>query len=83
MYPEFYATYLALISGIKISLKSFKAYISIRRNGIKNTLKTIGRVIIHELRSTAPKVVILLIIAALLQASWYPFWQSYWAKHIL
>jgi hypothetical protein len=82
IYPEFYAIYLACIAGIRISLKSFKAYISIRRNGIKSTLKTIKEVMIHELRSTAPKVVILLIIAALLESLWHPFWISYWLQHI-
>jgi hypothetical protein len=81
-YPEFYAIYLAGVSGIRISLKSFKAYISIRRNGIKNTLKTIKEAMIHELKNTMPRIIILLIIAALLEEFWGPFWISYWLQHI-
>ena len=83
VYPEFYAIYLAYTSGIKISLKSFKAYISIRRNGVKSTLKTIKEAMVYELRNTMPKVVILLIIAALLEELWGTFWVSYWLQHIV
>lgn len=82
IYPEFYAIYLACIAGIRISLKSFKAYISIRRNGIKSTLKTIKGVMIYELKNTMPKIIILLIIAALLESLWAPFWTNYWLQHI-
>jgi len=82
IYPELYAAYLACISGIRVSLKSFEAYISIRQNGFKNTLKTIKDVMIYELKNTMPKVVILLIIAALLQDLWAPFWTMYWLQHI-
>jgi len=82
-YPELFAVYWALIASIKISLKSFKAFITIRKNGLKNTLKTIKSAMMHELRHTMPKVVILLIIAALLETLWDPFWVNYWLQHIV
>jgi hypothetical protein len=63
IYPELLAIYLAFIAGVRLSLKSFKSYLSIRREGFKNTFKTIKNAMMRELRNTMPKVVILLVIA--------------------
>ena len=83
IYPELFAVYLAFIAGIRLSLKSFKSYLSIRREGLKNIFKTIKSAMVYELRNTMPKVIILLIIAALLETLWTPFWINYWVNHIL
>lgn len=82
IYPELYAIYLAYVTGFRISLKSFNAWISIRRNGVKSTLGTIKKVMVYELRKTALKITILLVIAALLESLWTPLWINYWITHI-
>ncbi len=83
IYPELFALYLASISGIKVSLMSFKSFTCIKRNGITNSLRKIKDELLSEILNTLPKVVILLVIAALLETLWGPFWINYWLQHIL
>lgn len=83
IYPELFAVYLAFIAGARLSLKSFQSYLSIMGEGLKNTFKTIKNAMVCEFKSTMPKVVVLLIIAALLETLWTPFWINYWLQHIL
>ena len=83
MYPEFYAIFLSCLAGIKIALKSFKAFIGIRKDGFKISLGKIKNAIVHEFKNVIPKILILLIIAALLETLWTPFWINYWLHHIL
>jgi uncharacterized membrane protein SpoIIM required for sporulation len=82
-YPETFAIYLACIAGIRVSLKSFKTFLSLRKNGLSNSLRKIKDALVFEIVNTMPKVVILLIIAALLETLWAPFWTNYWLSHIL
>ena len=83
IYPETFAAVLACLAGIRVSLKSFKAFIHIRRDGFFNSTKLIKNAIVHELRNTMPKVMILLAIAALLEVLWMPFWVNYCLQHVL
>jgi hypothetical protein len=82
-YPETYAIFLSCLAGIKVALQSFKAFMHIRRDGFRDTFRTIKETIVFELRSTMPKLMVLLIIAALLETLWAPFWTNYWIQHIL
>ncbi|HEX3014108.1 MAG TPA: stage II sporulation protein M [Methanobacterium sp.] len=83
IYPEFFALIWAAVAGIKVALKSFESFINIRRNGFKSSLLNIKGAMMQELKSTMPKVVVLLIIAAFLETLWTPFWINYWLQHIL
>ncbi len=83
IYPEFFALILAASAGIKVALKSFESFICIRKEGFKISLAKIKNAIVHELRNTMPKVIILLAIAAFLETLWAPFWINYWLQHIL
>ncbi len=81
-YPETIAIYLSCLAGIKVALQSFKAFIHIKDNFI-DSLKKIKEALVFEIINTMPKVVALLIIAALLETLWTPFWINYWVQHIL
>jgi hypothetical protein len=83
IYPEFYAIFSACLAGIRVALKSFESFLQIRKKGFRSSLGEIKNVMMHELRSTMPKVLILLVIAALLETLWAPFWINYWLSHIL
>lgn len=83
MYFEIYAFFLSSIAGIRVALKSFQSMIGIRKNGIKTSLRNIKDITITEIKNTMPKVIILLMIAALLETLWDPFWTNYWLHHIL
>lgn len=83
IYPEFFALIWAAVAGIKVALKSFESFISIKKEGFKVSLEKIKNVVMYELRNTMPKVIVLLIIAALLETLWAPFWINYWLNHIL
>lgn len=83
IYLEFYAIFLACLAGIRVSLNSFESFLQIRKKGFKSSLVEIKNSIVHELKSTMPQVIILLIIAALLETLWTPFWINYWLQHIL
>lgn len=83
IYPEFFALIWAAAAGIKVALKSFESVISIKKEGFKVLLEKIKNAITYELRNTMPKVIILLVIAALLETLWAPFWINYWLNHIL
>ena len=82
-YVETIAIYIACIAGIRVSLKSFKTFLSLKKNGFSNSIKKIKNIMVFEIVNTMPKVVILLIIAALLETLWVPFWTNYWLTHIL
>ena len=83
IYPEFYAIFLACLAGIRVALESFKSFTTIKREGFKSTFKTIKTAMISEIRNTMPRIIILLVIAALLETLWTPFWVNYWLKYIL
>jgi uncharacterized membrane protein SpoIIM required for sporulation len=83
MYPETYAIFLACLSGIRVSLESFKAFMYIRKNGFFNSMIKIKNVMVFEIVNTMPKVIILLLIAALLEVLLDPLWVNYWLNHIL
>lgn len=83
MYFEIYAFFLSSIAGIRVALKSFKSILNIRKNGIKTSLRNIKDITTTEIKNTMPKVIILLVIAALLETTWDPFWTNYWLNHIL
>jgi len=82
-YPELTATVLACMAGIRVGLESFQAVISIRRDGFFNGLKRIKNALVLEIVNTVPKVVALLLIAAVLETVWTQFWVNYWLQHIL
>ena len=83
IYPEFYAIFSACLAGIRVALKSFESFLQIRKKGFKSSVEEIKNAMVHELRNTMPKVIILLVIAALLETLWTPFWINYWLHHIL
>lgn len=83
IYPECYAMFSACLAGIRIALTSFKSFTRIRKEGFKNTFKTVKNAMIHELRNTMLKVVIFLAIAAFLEVLWTPSWINYCLQHIL
>lgn len=82
IYPEFYAIFLACLAGIRVALNSFKSLLTINK-GFKSLLLKIKDLIVNEIRNTMPKVIVLLVIAALLETLWTPFWINYWLNHIL
>ncbi|AEG18410.1 MAG: stage II sporulation protein M [Methanobacterium paludis] len=67
IYVELFATALSLIAGFKIVSKTVKSVISIKSIGVKNSLIEIKDAVVYELKNTMPKVIILLLIAALLE----------------
>ena len=83
IYPEVYAIFSACLAGINVALKSFESFLQIRKKGFKSSLREIKNALTYELRNTMPKVIILLVIAALLETLWTPFWINYWLNHIL
>ncbi len=83
IYPEFYAIFLACLAGIRVALSSFKSILYIRKEGFRSILLKIRDLVSNELGNTMPRVIILLVIAALLETLWTPFWINYWLQHIL
>ncbi len=82
LYPELTAFFLATMAGIRVTLESFQAFIYLR-NDFLNSLRRIRDAIVREIVNTMPKVVVLLIIAAVLETLWIPFWINYWLQYIL
>lgn len=82
-YIETITICIACIAGIRVSLKSFRIFLSLKKSGFLNSLRKIKNIIIFEIVNTMPNVIILLIIAALLETLWVPFWINYWLTHIL
>ncbi|MGB9977673.1 stage II sporulation protein M [Methanobacterium sp.] len=82
-YPELIAAFLACMAGIRVSLESFQAFIHIKRNGLFNSLMRIRNAMVFEIINTMPKVVALLLIAAVLETLWTQFWVNYWLQNIL
>jgi hypothetical protein len=75
IYVEFFAIALYLIASFKIASKTFKSVISVRSIGVKNSLIEIKDAVVYELKNTMPKVVILLVIAALLETLFPILWM--------
>ena len=82
-YPELLAFFLAVMAGIRVALKSFQAVINIRRDGVFNAIRKIRDALVSEIVNTMPKVVALLLIAAVLETLWTQFWVNYWLQNIL
>ena len=82
-YPELVAMFLACMAGIRVSLESFHVFINIRKDGLFNSLIKIKNAIVFEIITTMPKVVALLLIAAVLETVWTQFWVNYWLQNIL
>ena len=82
-YPETIAIYLSCLAGIRVALKSFKIFLNIKKGNFRGFLKKIKEFTVYELKNTMPKVIILIVIAALLETLWVPFWINYWLYHIL
>lgn len=82
-YPELAAVFLACMAGIRVALESFQAFIHIRRDGFFNSLIKIKNALVFEIVNTMPKVVALLLVAAVLETLWTQFWVNYWLQNIL
>ncbi|MDP3034329.1 MAG: stage II sporulation protein M [Methanobacteriaceae archaeon] len=83
-YPEFLAILLAFDSGLVVLKTSFKTY--------KNDWKTLFRqeiplelkdILSNELMNTVPRIIFLLLFAAILETLWAPFWHNYWFYNII
>ena len=83
IYPELLALFLACMAGFRVALESFQAFINIRRHGIFNSPAKIKKVLIFEIISTMPKIMALLLIAAVLETLWTQSWVNYWLQTIL
>lgn len=81
-YPELTAIFMAIMAGIRIALESFQAFIHMKY-GFLNSMRKIRDAMVFEIVNTMPKVMALLLIAAVLETLWIPFWVNYWLHHIL
>lgn len=83
IYIETFAIFSSCLAGIRVALISFQSFLRIRNNGFFNSMKKIKDAMAFEIVNTMPKIVVLLVIAALLEVLWTPFWINYWLHYIL